>query len=128
MDNKEFKRMQELAGLTEIKVNRPVSNIEILNKMLEPDEFDRILFSTISYHDSLESWMNDEGLDEEDPDDAETIQLGKRYFMWLSNNDIYSFTVGVDDDLSDIVFPKLYKKAITYGTGYDYVKVIMFNF
>jgi hypothetical protein len=128
MENKEFKRMQELAGLNEIKVNRPSSNIDILNKMLEYNEQDTNLFNIISLYDSLEDWINDEGLDEEDPNDAEMIKLGKRYFMWLSNNDIYPLTVDVNEDLGDIVFPKLYKKAITYGTGYDYVKVIMHNF
>ena len=72
--------------------------------------------------------MNDEGIDEEDPNDAEMIRLGKRYFTWLSNNDIYPFTVGVDEDFSNIVFPKPYKKATTYGMSYDYVKIIMHNF
>jgi hypothetical protein len=129
--NKEFKRMQELAGLDEIKVNRPASNIDILNKMLEPNEsgdtFDNF-FSTISFYDSLEDWINDEGLDEEDPDDAAMIQLGKRYFMWVDRNDIYVFTVDDEGDLDNIVFPKPYKKAITYGLGYNNAKIIMHNF
>ena len=128
MENNEFKRMQELAGLNEIKVNRPSSNIDILNKMLEFDEYGSAFFDTISSHDSLESWMDDEGLDEEYPDDVEKIKLGKVYFTWLSNNDIYSFTVRDDEDLSDIVFPKSYTKAITYGLGYNNAKIIMHNF
>lgn len=128
MENNEFKRMQELAGLNEIKVNRPSSNIDILNKMLEFDEYGSTFFDTISSHDSLESWMDDEGLDEEYPDDVEKIKLGKVYFTWLSNNDIYSFTVRDDEDLSDIVFPKSYTKAITYGLGYNNAKIIMHNF
>ena len=122
--NKEFERMQELAGLDEIKVNRPTSNIDILNKMLELDEYGATFFVTISAYDSLEQWMNDEGLDEEDPDDAEAIQLGKRYFMWVNKNDIYSFTVYDSDDLDNVVFPKPYKQAITYGLGYNNVKII----
>jgi hypothetical protein len=126
--NKEFKRMQELAGLDEIKVNRPISNINILNKMLEPNEYGNTFFDIISSHDSLEDWMDDEGLDEEDPNDTEMIQLGKRYFIWVSKNDIYSFTVNDDDDLNDIVFPKPYKKAITYGLGYNNSIIIMHNF
>jgi hypothetical protein len=126
--NKEFKRMQELAGLDEIKVNRPASNIDILNKMLEPDEYDNIFLDTISSYDSLEDWIDSEGLDEEDPDDVEAIQLGKRYFMWVSKNDIYSFSVNDDEDLDDIVFPKPYAKAITYGTGYRGARIIMHNF
>jgi hypothetical protein len=126
--NKEFKRMQELAGLDEIKVNRPASNIDILNKMLEPDEYGTTLLDTISSYDSFEGWMDDEGLDGEDPDDVEAIQLGKRCFTWLSKNDIYIFTVNDDDDLDDIVFPKPYKKAITYGLGYNNARIIMHNF
>jgi hypothetical protein len=126
--NKEFKRMQALAGLDEIKVNDPMSNIDLLYKMLEADEYGNSFFDSIFSSDSLEEWMDDEGLDETDPDDAEQIQLGKRYFMWISRDDIYSFEVNDDDDMDDIVFPKPYKKAITYGLGYNNSKIIMHNF
>jgi hypothetical protein len=126
--NKEFKRMQALAGLDEIKVNDPMSSIDLLYKMLEADEYGNSFFDSIFSSDSLEEWMDDEGLDETDPDDAEQIQLGKRYFMWISRDDIYSFEVNDDDDMDDIVFPKPYKKAITYGLGYNNSKIIMHNF
>jgi hypothetical protein len=126
--DKEFKRMQELAGLNEIKVNRPMSNKDILDKMLEVDEYGVSLFTTITSYDSLEDWVDSEGLDEEDPDDSEMIQLGKIYFTWVSRNDIYPFTVYDDEDLSDVVFPKPYKRAITYGLGYNNAQIIMLNF
>jgi len=126
--NKEFKRMQALAGLDEIKINDPMSNIDLLYKMLEANEYGNSFFDSIFSFDSLEEWMEDEGLDETDPDDAEQMQLGKRYFMWISRDDIYSFEVNDDDDMDDIVFPKPYKKAITYGLGYNNSKIIMHNF
>jgi hypothetical protein len=126
--DKEFKRMQKLAGLDEIKVNRPRSNEDILNKMLEVDEYGVSLFTTITSYDSLEDWVDSEGLDEEDPDDSEMIQLGEIYFTWVSRNDIYPFTVYDDEDLSDVVFPKPYKRAITYGLGYNNAQIIMLNF
>lgn len=120
--------MQKLAGLDEIKVNRPRSNEDILNKMLEVDEYGVSLFTTITSYDSLEDWVDSEGLDEEDPDDSEMIQLGEIYFTWVSRNDIYPFTVYDDEDLSDVVFPKPYKRAITYGLGYNNAQIIMLNF
>jgi hypothetical protein len=126
--NKEFKRMQELAGLNEIKINRPMSNEDILNKMLDYNEYGVNLFTTITSYDSLEDWVDSEGLDEEDPDDSEMIQLGKIYFTWVSRNDIYPFTIYDDEDVSDVVFPKPYKRAITYGLGYNNVRIIMLNF
>jgi hypothetical protein len=126
--DKEFKRMQALAGLDEIKINDPMSNIDLLYKMLEANEYGNSFFDSIFSFDSLEEWMEDEGLDETDPDDAEQMQLGKRYFMWISRDDIYSFEVNDDDDMDDIVFPKPYKKAITYGLGYNNSKIIMHNF
>jgi hypothetical protein len=126
--DKEFKRMQELAGLNEIKVNRPISNKDILDKMLEVNEYGVSLFTTITSYDSLEDWVDSEGLDEEDPDDSEMIQLGEIYFTWVSRNDIYPFTVYDDEDLSDVVFPKPYKRAITYGLGYNNAQIIMLNF
>jgi hypothetical protein len=126
--DKEFKRMQKLAGLDEIKVNRPTSNIDILNKMLEPNEYGNTFFDIIFSYDSLEDWIHDEDIDEEDPDDAEMIQLSKRYFMWLRKKDIYPFTVNEGEDLDNITFPKPYTKAITYGLGYDDVRIIMHNF
>jgi hypothetical protein len=125
--NKEFKRMQKLAGLDEIKVNRPTSNLDILNKMMEQHPDGSVFFDTIYFQDSLEDWMEYEGLDENDPVDTDTIQLGKIFFMWLNKKDIYSFVVR-SDDYEDIVFPKPYKKAITYGLGDDSVLILMHNF
>lgn len=120
--------MQELAGLDEIKINKPTSNLDILNRMLEPDEYDDYILSAIVTQDSLEDWMDYEGLDENEPDDAEKIQLGKIYFAWKSRNDIYTFTVSDEEDAGDIVFPKPYKNAITYGLGDSLVQIIMHNF
>ena len=120
--------MQELAGLDEIKINKPTSNLDILNRMLEPDEYDDYILSAIVTQDSLEDWMDYEGLDENEPDDAEKIQLGKIYFAWKSRNDIYTFTVSDEEDAGDIVFPKPYKSAITYGLGDSLVQIIMHNF
>jgi hypothetical protein len=46
----------------------------------------------------------------------------------VDRNNIYVFSVNEDEDFSDIVFPKPYKKATTYGAGYGYSRIIMHNF
>ena len=50
------------------------------------------------------------------------------YFKWLKNGNIFVKEVEDTDGDNELVFPKPFKRMITYGKGYNNVMIILTTF
>jgi len=109
-----------------MRVNKPKTNKDILNQMLESDgDGGTIMDSFVSY-DNFEEWYDD-SIDDEDQD-QNLISLAELYFKWLSNGDIITTRVEDSDGVDEMLLNKPYKRLITYGMGYNDVRIILVTF
>ena len=112
--------------INEITVNKPKSNMDLLKQMIQLNNIDNIPYIEIfGRYNTFEEWKNEE-VDEDM--DKNVIDLAKIFYRWLENGDIKCLYVKDDEEENNISFPKAYKKAITYGLGYNDVRIILHNF
>lgn len=106
-----------------MQINKPTSKLDILNQMLESDGNDGSLFEQFKNYDNLEDVLRNGDFTEEEN------KLAQIYYKWINNNDeIYVIWVEDSEPISNISLPKPYKKIITYGLGYNDVRIILHNF
>ena len=116
--------------LDEVKIEKPIDNIITLNALLNVDkDSEYSLIDRLATYNSFDQWYNDE-VDEDDEDNEYTksIELAKIYFKWLKNGNIFVKEVEDTDGDNELVFPKPFKRMITYGKGYNNVMIILTTF
>jgi hypothetical protein len=109
--------------LNEIKVNKPVSEKDLLKRMLKYNYID-FFYS----YESFEDWKDSEFDEDDEYTKKDELSLAKVFFEWLENGSIYIIVVEDSDDMEFHVFPKVYKKAVSSGMGYNNVIIILHNF
>ena len=120
--NKEFKRMIELAGLTEIKINEPFRKIIPIKLpylsldadiLISNDEFEEIygdlVHGLVELNPQIDSQFfraNDNGLAEDVldelakyPEGTTLIEFYKAYFYWLFRNLIFDYGKYEDEEV-----------------------------
>ena len=124
--------MQELikAKLKEMRVNKPVLKSDMLDKMMDTEDFhgESSYLDQFSYYRNFDDWYHD-NVDEDDDDfNPEIISLAKIYHTWEKNGDIIVTRAEDSDGLDIINLTKTYKRLITYGMGYNDVRIILTTF
>lgn len=120
----DIKRMQELAGIDEISVSKPINKRKLLEDFLEGEHF--WLLHQLSESTNLDDFLESEECDslEEylnllDYDNPEYItNLINGYLSSFKPNEIYVVTTDFDYEHENTL-PSVYKKIITTGNGDD---------
>ena len=114
----------------EIKLSTNNPSTSQLDRMLVATEYDIPLIAQFAPYISLNDWMED-GI-EYDPDDdsqeaQELLELATIYFNWLDTKLIYATLAKDSESLNVQVFPRPFKRLITFGNGY-YARIILVAF
>lgn len=110
--------------INELEINKPKSNLDILKEMTISDG-DINLFDVFAFYDNYDEYIQDkdvEGLSEDEK------LLAKIFYKWVTNNDIWYTSVEDHEDEDHMSLPKSYSKMITWGKGYNDVRIILHNF
>lgn len=113
--------------LKEIKVERPKSNADLLDKMLsfETERDAEYILDSFVYYNDFEDWYNDNDRYDEN---SEIANLAKVFFKWENNKDIIVFRVEDSDGQDEILLNKQYKRVIYYGLGSSDARIILTTF
>lgn len=106
--------------INELGINKPVSNSDMLNHIIEDDGDGSSLIQTFHNHENLEDYIKSWGKEDEN------ILYAKWYYKMLNDKNIYVFEVE-DSDTGDEVFPKPYKYCDWIGLGDSDAIIIMHN-
>lgn len=118
-------RLQELAGITELGINKPFSKIDILNYMLLVDDYGNSLLDKVEKYDTFEEYLKVWAADEDDND--EDTKYAEMYYKILSAKDLYIFEVEDSNEETHLNLPYPYKHCIYWGLGYNNAKIILHN-
>jgi hypothetical protein len=124
--------------LDEIKINKPSSQKEILDKLVKLNNSLLLdnLSKSESINDFIKEWnsieqiLRDEyGYDYEEPDFLENIiNLIENYFRYFQKNDIYVFSGITNSNLKNFNLPRKYSKIIIdYDEGNEENYIILYN-
>jgi hypothetical protein len=122
---KEFKRLQELAGLDEIKVEKPKSFNDLVEQMKSEG-----IFEMVYTYDSIEEFVADGMLNnyEDSYTDFELFSnLVKTYFTWKSKNLISVFTLN-HQEINNLKLDGTYKTLHAYVNDDEDSIVILTKF
>ena len=113
--------------LPEMQINRPQSNLDLLNKMLsfENNRDEDFILDRFIYQDSFEDWYEENDRYDEN---SEIVNLAKVFFKWINNGDIIVFRVEDSDGTDEILLSKQYKRVTYYGLGYNDARIILSTF
>ena len=113
--------------LPEIRVNKPQSNADLLDKMLsfETEGDAESILDKFVYYNNFEDWYDDNDRYDEN---SEIVNLAKVFFKWENNKDIIVFRVEDSDSQDEILLNKQYKRLTYYGLGEQDARIILTTF
>jgi len=113
--------------LKEIKIEKFKAPKDLLNQMLDSDDFggESSYFDQFTIYDTFDEWYEDNDRHDEN---SEIVTLAKTFYKWRDNKDIITFVIEDSEDIDIIQLSKTYKKLITYGRGYNDVRIILSTF
>jgi len=118
-------RLQQLAGITELEINKPISKRDIIRFFLDNDV--STLESISDY--SKEDYFREYGdcYDNENKNDIIKLKYVEAYYKYFKPKEIYCIVSDDEAAGRNYLLPKTYKYITCWGNGNTYVLTMLHN-